>query len=191
MSYLEMFAALLGVVSVWFTAKQNILCWPIGLVMVGIYAYIFYDAKLYSDMLLQAYFFIMQIVGWIAWTRKNKDENIIQVTQLTLVQKLFWTILIIIIGLILGKIMATKTYASFPYIDAMLTSMSFVAQWLMTIKKIENWIIWIFADICYVFLYYYKELYPTSILYIIFLVIAILGHIEWRKNLNSHRILPQ
>ncbi len=186
MSNLEIFAAILGVISVWLTGKQNLWCWPIGLVMVGIYTYIFFDAKLYSDMLLQLYFFVMQIVGWIAWTSKNNEKlAFIKVSQLNSNQLIKWIVVIIFGGLILGKLMKSYTDASYPYPDALLAMMSIIAQWLMTIKKIENWILWIVADICYVFLYYYKQLYPTSILYIVFLMIAIVAYFDWEKSMKT------
>jgi nicotinamide mononucleotide transporter len=186
LSTLEIFAAILGAISVWLTGKQNILCWPIGIVMVSIYAYIFYGTKLYSDMLLQVYFFVMQIVGWIAWTRKKTpDSATIKVSQLNSNQRIIWISIILILGLLLGKIMAMKTDATFPYFDAMLAVMSIVAQWLMTIKKIENWILWIVADLCYIFLYFYKQLYPTSILYFVFLGIAIIAFLEWRRSMQN------
>lgn len=184
MSYIELIAAALGLVSVWLTVKQNIWCFPVGIVMVILYAGVFYEAKLYSDMILQILYVILQVYGWYQWS-KGKTDNSIAVSWLSNAQR-FGCLAVGIVGsAVLGTFMYQQTDAAFPYIDASTTAMSLVAQGLMTYKKIENWILWITADIIYVFVYWERNLPVTAILYALFLIMASIGLYEWLKERNS------
>ncbi len=182
MDVFEICAAALGIISVYLLTKQNWLCWPTGIVMVVMYIFIFYGARLYSDMLLQVFFALMQMYGWYAWTNRSQSVNKLQVTFLSNRQRSYWVGVIIFIALLLGYLMKRFTNADLPYLDAATTSISLVAQWWMTRKYIENWLLWIIADVVYVAMYAYKELYATSLLYAVFLVLAILGWYEWKKS---------
>ena len=131
-------------------------------------------------MLLQIFFAIMQAYGWYYWTKGKSGTEKIQVSYLTKKEIIFWCICLLLFSLFLGVIMKKFTNADLPYLDATTTAMSVIAQWLMTKKKIENWILWIIADVVYVFMYFYKQLYPTALLYLIFLALAAIGYTEWK-----------
>jgi nicotinamide mononucleotide transporter len=188
MSLIELIAAALGLVSVWLTVRQNIWCFPIGIVMVTLYAYVFYDAKLYSDMLLQIIYVVLQVWGWYQWKKGDEQQNL-PITWLNNGQRLLALATVLLATAALGTFMFRQTDAAFPYIDASLTATSLVAQGLMTYKKIENWVLWIIADIVYVFVYWQRDLPITAVLYAIFLVMASVGLYEWIRERRRITVL--
>ncbi|MCP1506402.1 nicotinamide mononucleotide transporter [Pseudomonas marginalis] len=183
MSGLELFAAALGVIAVWLTVKQNPWCWPIGLVMVLLYTWVFYDVKLYSDMLLQVVYAALQVYGWWQWTRRAGDiKPGRQVTSLGW-PAIMTSLAIGAVGsLLLGAAMAHWTDAAQPWLDAALTGFSLVAQMWMAQKRVQCWPLWIAVDVIFVGLFLYKGLYLTAALYALFTLIAVQGWREWRAD---------
>ncbi|NUT78539.1 nicotinamide mononucleotide transporter [Pseudomonas sp. C1C7] len=180
MSGLELFAATLGVIAVWLTVKQNPWCWPIGLVMVLIYSWIFFEVKLYSDMLLQVIYAALQIYGWWQWTRAGEARHGREVSRLE-GSSVFYGLLVGAIGsLLLGAAMAHWTDAAQPWLDAALTGFSLVAQVWMAQKRVQCWPLWITVDVIFVGLFIYKDLYLTAALYGLFLLLAVQGWHTWR-----------
>ncbi len=180
----EVLAVLLGMVSVWLVTRRSIWAFPIGIVMVLLYVGIFYDAKLYSDMLLQVFFAVMQMIGWWQWAHGQKDAHQkIEVRSLSLRQILLTVMLIGIGTLALGRMMQRYTDADVPYPDALTTSISVLAQWWLNQRYLQNWILWIVADVLYLGLYWYKGLFLTALLYLIFLALAIQGYRAWKRAL--------
>ena len=182
MSGLELFAAALGVIAVWLTVKQNPWCWPIGLVMVLLYTWVFYDVKLYSDMLLQVVYAGLQIYGWRQWTRVGATQTGRQVSSLGALPIVGGLAVGAIGSLLLGAAMAHWTDAAQPWLDAALTGFSLVAQWWMAQKRVQCWPLWIALDVIFVGLFIYKGLYLTAGLYAVFTVIAVQGWREWRAD---------
>lgn len=182
--WLELVASLLGVVSVWLVVRRNIWAFPIGIVMVALYTVVFYEARFYSDMLLQVAYIFLQAQGWYEWSRGDRAaDDKIAVRRLSLNQ---WAITVAALALgtaLLGCLMSRLTDAALPWVDAFTTALSLAAQWWMNKKYLENWAIWIFVDVIYLFQYSYKQLYLTTGLYAVFLVLAVLGHFEWKKKL--------
>lgn len=186
-SILELSAMLTGIVAVWLTVKQNIFCFPIGIINVILYAYLFYSpgVRLYADSGLQIIYIILLIIGWWNWSKKgNAKENTVFLTPRKTGISL--TALVVIFSVLLGYILQKYTDASFPWFDAALTSLSLAAQWMIAKRYIENWILWIIADILYVPLYFIKGLPLTTLLYILFLFLAIKGYAEWLKIRRLH-----
>ena len=182
MSGLELFAAALGVIAVWLTVKQNPWCWPIGLVMVLLYSWIFFEVKLYSDMLLQVVYAALQLYGWWQWTRAGAQHQGRQVTALTARQVVTGLAIGAVGSLALGAAMAHWTDAAQPWLDATLTGFSLVAQMWMAQKRVQCWPLWIAVDVIFVGLFLYKGLYLTAALYALFTVIAVQGWREWRAD---------
>jgi len=182
MSGLELFAATLGVIAVWLTVKQNPWCWPIGLVMVLLYSWIFFEVKLYSDMLLQVVYAGLQLYGWIQWTRGGETRNGRQVTRLGNSSVLRDLALGAVGSLLLGAAMAHWTDAAQPWLDAALTGFSLVAQWWMAQKRVQCWPLWIAVDVIFVALFLYKGLYLTAALYAVFTLLAVHGLRQWRAD---------
>lgn len=182
MSGLELFAAALGVIAVWLTVKQNPWCWPIGLVMVLLYSWIFFEVKLYSDMLLQLVYALLQLYGWWQWTRPERVEDARQVSYLHATPMLAGLAVGLLASVALGAAMATWTDAAQPWLDAALTGFSLVAQVWMAQKRVQCWPLWAVLDVIFVGLFLYKGLYLTAALYALFTLIALRGWQQWRRD---------
>jgi nicotinamide mononucleotide transporter len=183
-STIEIVAALFGVVGVYLNVRQNVWNWPIGIVGVALYVVVFFRERLYADMGLQVVYIVLALYGWYQWLHGGPGGSTLTVTRVT-TRKLLGAVLIGIAGAwAIGHILARFTNASLPYLDASLTSASLVAQWMATRKLLENWILWIIADVIYIGMFIYKDLYPTAALYAVFTVLAVLGYVEWRRSLQ-------
>lgn len=184
MSSYEIIGTILGLVSVWLTVRQNIWCWPTGLLMVALYAVVFFQAKLYADAGLQVVYFVLQIYGWYEWLRGGKMRGKLNVTRIRLRLGVALAVTAVTATALMGHLLATKTDAALPYWDSTATVLSLIAQWMLARKIIENWLVWITVDLLSIGIYAAKALYPTMALYAAFLALAALGWIEWRKSLN-------
>lgn len=176
---LEIFGAIFGFLAVYFTIKENIWCWYFGLIQVTVFCFVFYTAKLYSDMILHVIYIFLQIYGWYNWKYGGNNQSTLHITLAK--NKWLWTSLTIILSFFLGYIMETKTDASYPYPDAFITIASLAAQYLLIKKVLASWLFWIVVDVVAITVYFYKGLYFTTILYLLFLVMAIIGYLEWKK----------
>jgi len=178
---LEWIGAVTGIYCVYLAAKQNIWNWPVAIISVIAYTIVFYKSMLYGDAGLQIYFLGTSVYGWYFWIKK-KENNEKPVTSLSAKEYILVVIATLILSLLLGLFLKNFTPTNVPYIDGFCTAVSFIAQILMTRKILQNWALWIFVDICYVPLYIYKNLYVTAVLYIILLVLAWLGHVDWQRE---------
>lgn len=186
---LEGFAVIFTLACVALTVVRNVWCWPLGIIGVSAYFFLFYENKLYSDMGLQVVFFVQSVYGWYFWVT-GKKEDIDKVPIRTLNPQERWLTLGIIILMIAGFGLFTDTFTDtdVPYIDAMVASISLVANMLLARKVLDNWALWIFADTFYVGLFIYKELYLTAGLYVIFFFMATAGLISWRKEWKAQKV---
>ena len=180
-SLLEVIGVITGLLCVYLAARNNIWNWPIAIISVGIYIVIFFDTRLFADMGLQVYFMAMNIYGWYYWAKKPADEGKIPVSRVTKREIVYSIIAVIVFTIILGTGLK-YTPASYPYIDSFCTACSLVAQVFLARKVLENWLIWIFVDIVYVGVYIFKGLELTAVMYAIYVGIALLGYIDWKKD---------
>jgi nicotinamide mononucleotide transporter len=189
MSGLEIVAVILSALAVWLTARRHLWCWPIGLVSVLLYARIFLVAKLYSDLLLQLIFAVMQLYGWWQWKRgaPGQDSQHIQPQRLPKQGLLIGLLAGVAGSVMLGYVMASFTDAHIPWLDSALTSFSLVAQFWMARKYVANWWLWIAVDIIYVGVYIYKDLNLTAGLYAAFIVLAVIGLRNWQRQLVGNQ----
>jgi len=185
MTGIEIVAVVAGVLCVWLTVRQNIWCWPVGLIQVGLYIFIFYEVKLYSDMLLHAIYVVLGVYGWFHWARGGTDRKKLPVTRLNRTAIPVWLAMTLIASASWGFFMSRYTDAALPYGDAFTTVASLVAQWLMVRKRLESWIVWITVDVVAIGIYAYKDLWLTSLLYLMFLGLAIAGFIAWRWSFRE------
>jgi nicotinamide mononucleotide transporter len=190
---LELLATVLLIANVYLLAKQKLLNYWFGLAGVLIYGYLFLQFQLYSDMMLQWLFYApLQIVGYVMWKYGRTLGEVasagldsMKIVALGTTSRLSIIAAIITSAAILGFVMATNTDASFPYIDALTTTMSVAASILLLKKIWENWIIWIAMDLIAIPLYYTKEMYVTSGLYVIFLGLATYGAVTWYREMRA------
>ncbi len=185
MSPIEIAAVTFGFLCVFLTVKENIWCWPTGLVQVFLYIFIFYDAKLYSDVILHIIYVFMQIYGWYFWLRGGERHQQAKISTLSHSWFSFYLAVSAIATLALGHLMATRTDAALPWGDAFTTIFSLSAQWLLSRKKLESWHFWISVDCVAIVIYFAKGLYLTSGLYIAFLIMAIAGLYRWKNTLAN------
>lgn len=185
MTLIEAIAVLFGIICVWLTIRQNIWCWPTGLIQVLLFIYIFYSVKLYSDLILHVIYVGLQFYGWHQWLRGGRDHGKLSVTHMSYSSLSLWCIIVAVGTLIWGYLMARNTDAALPYPDAFTTVASLTAQWLMAKKRLQSWLFWIAVDVIAIGVYFYKELYLTTGLYAVFLIMATLGFFAWRKDLTT------
>lgn len=183
MSWLEWVAAGLGVINVALVVRRSVWNYPFGLVMVALYFFVFYEARLYSDALLQIFFFVVQVYGWVNWVKARGPAGEVPVGRLTSRARIFWIAGTAVASLAWGLGMARYTDAAAPIVDAFIAGTSISAQILMARRMIENWAAWILVDTVAVALYFSRHLYPTSALYLLFLLLSVAGLIGWRRAL--------
>ncbi|WP_346857634.1 nicotinamide riboside transporter PnuC [uncultured Draconibacterium sp.] len=186
---IELLGAILGIVYIVFSIRQNILTWPTGLVTSAIYVAVFFNARLYADMGLQVYYVAISIYGWYFWIKGKKPQNTTQVPVKN-TPGLLWiklTFVSVVLYTILLYILLNWTNSDVPYMDSLTTALSIVATWMLAKKYIEHWLLWIFIDAFSAGLYIYKGLWPTVVLFIIYTIMAVLGYIEWKKDLQYIR----
>jgi nicotinamide mononucleotide transporter len=186
---LQWIAAIIGAISVYLSARENIWSWPTAIVNVSLSAFIFYQTGLYSDMGLQVVFLALSIYGWYQWLHGGERRTRLHVSRASGRVWIVVTLVGVAGWLALGRITSTLPGVSLPYLDAGLASLSLVAQWMMTRKILENWVLWIIADMVYVPMYVFKDLYPTAGLYAVFLVLAVLGYAQWRRSYARDRMV--
>jgi len=183
MTWQEIVAVIFGLLSVWYAKKENILVFPTGIISVLLYVYICYNWKLYADMGVNFYYFIMSVYGWIVWSTKTDGTAVTPIAKNTSRENVISVSLFIVFFIIMAYILSSYTDSDVPYWDSLTTGIFLVGMWLMAKKKIENWIAWIIGDLISIPLYAYKGLYLTSFQFVVFLGIAIAGYIEWRKRI--------
>ena len=183
--FLEIFAVGMNIISVVYAKQNNILVYPTGLIGTGIFVYILFNFSLLGDMIINGYFFIMSIYGWYYWSRKKDEVFINNVSRLEKKEykQLIFLALVSLLFIYFVYVQFDKWNSWTAYVDNITTAIFFVAMWLMAKRKIESWIFWIIGDLITVPLYFYKGLTISSLQYIIFTVLAILGYISWKKIL--------
>jgi len=186
--WIEIIAATLGIIAIYFQIKVKPFYWVISLVVSSMYIIVYFSAKLYADMSMQFYYVGMSIYGLYVWLSGNysSDKKIIHISKIKDLKS--WLLIALISALsffIIGYILKNFTDSNVPWWDSFTTSLSFVATWMLARKKIENWLIWIVVDATSVALYIYKQLYPTTILFIILTLLAIVGYFQWKRELRT------
>lgn len=181
MFWIEPLAALLGVLSVWLMTKQKPLAWPVGLLMVLLYVLVFYEARLYSEMLLQLIYALLQGYGWWRWLRGGLAQKPLAVSVLPAGR--LWRDLSVglLITLVLGALMSRYTDANLPWLDAALTGFSLVGQYWMANKRLQCWPLWLVLDLVYVGMFLAVGLQLTAALYLVFTGLAAYGWWQWSR----------
>ena len=184
-TWLEYVAVLFGILSVWYARKENTLVYPTGIVNVLIFVYLCYDAGIYANMGINIFYFFMSVYGWYSWTRRDAHEQVLAISRCNLSYGAVMVALLLILFVLLRFVLMRFTDSTVPGVDAFTTSIYVVGMWLMARKKVVNWIAWIIGDVIAIPLYAIQGLIFSSLQFLIFLIIAILGYIEWRRKLLS------
>ncbi|MGB6725899.1 MAG: nicotinamide riboside transporter PnuC [Terracidiphilus sp.] len=176
-------ATLLGI---WLTTKRLLICWPVTLLADFLYLVVFYQARLFSDALLQIFFVAFTLYGWWHWWRGVREEGEVRVAPLGLRSALTAIAAGAVGAMLLSRLMLflgaqMSVTIALPHLDATLASYSLVASWWQARKQIANWWLWIVVDLVYVGEYIYKDLWPTALLYLVLVGLAVLGWWDWRR----------
>ena len=182
-NYIEFCAALFSIIGVWLTTKQIIWCWPVALAGLLLYAYIFFYSQIYLQAILQIFYIAMTLYGWYNWIHGGENSSELKISRLKGKESLIYFITWLIFSLIFGYLFNRYTQDPLPWLDSLTSVCGIITTYLMAKKILENWIIWIVNDIIVVGICFYQKLYISSVLYIIFIILAIYGFIEWRKEL--------
>jgi len=187
-TFLEWIAVTTGIMSVWFSLRENILVYPAGIISVLIYVYFGFTYKLYADMGVNFYYFLMSVYGWYNWTNTH-DENREQIPVTLNSPKENLQSILLLLGSFLVLLGTLKffTDSDVPFWDAATTAFAILGMWLMAKKKLESWIAWIITDLVSIPLYYYKELTLTSFQFLIFTFLAFGGYVAWKKSYQKEQ----
>jgi len=180
-STLEWVAVVTGFICIYLAAKESIWNWPISIISVISYGFLFFREAMYGDMTLQIYFLFTAFYGWYFWIKKRTADQK-PISKLETKNWLLVIIFVLVLSIFLGWFMASFTNSTVPYADGFCTSVSFVAQFLLTRKILENWLLWVFVNICYVPLFIYKNLNLSALLYVVLIIIAFKGYLDWKKT---------
>lgn len=181
MELIEIIGVVVGLIYLYLEYKANKLLWPVGVLMPIIYIWIFYKSGFYADMGINIYYFFASIYGWIIWSKKSTEKNPSFISPTPL--KLYFPIISIflIIFAVIVYILINYTDSTVPYGDGFTTALSIIAMWMLAQKYIEQWLLWFVVNLVSCFLYFWKGLYITGALFIIYSIISMLGYFKWKK----------
>lgn len=186
-AWLEYIAVFAGIISVWFSRKENILVYPVGLINTIIYVWLSIKGQLFGEASVNFYYTIMSIYGWLLWTKKDKaNQPVVHITfsnrKWLTYQLLFFAVFYISIFFSLTYLKKDFAPGAIPWADALASATAFTGMWLMTKKKVESWYWWIATNIASIPLYFVKQYVFTSVYYFVLLAMAIFGLVEWKNR---------
>lgn len=184
---LEAIVFITGILSVWYAKKENILVYPTGLVATVITVYLFYIDGLLGDMMMNFYWSAMSIYGWWNWSRTKNHKKVVQISRTTRKEKFIGFSLFLgtmAVNYAVYKVFGYEVEPS-NYVDIFTSGIFFTAMWYMALKKLENWTLWILADLITIPLYAYRGWGMLSLQYVIFTVLAIQAYFAWKKSLDK------
>ena len=197
---IEIFGAITGIIYVFLEIRQNIFLWPLGIITSGVYMYVFRDNGFYAGMLLQSYYLIISVYGWYAWSKGKKHNQAAEaqeiidpadkdpggelpVKRINLRTAVNSFLTALALWMFLWFVLDRWTDSPMPLWDGLITSLSVVATWMLTRKILEQWHVWIIANFIAVIVYLVAAMYPTAVLFGVYLIMAVAGLREWRKKL--------
>ena len=204
--YVEVIGVFFGLISVIFSKNRNIWVYPTGIINTVLFVYLLWEGRLFGDMLINAYYTIMSIYGWILWAKNSKDAIHVEISQMNSYDTKIMVVLSLLSWSFVMGVYYFKPYINnhfswegielgfyhfvwTDWVDATTTAIFLVGMWLMARRKIENWIFWIIGNLISIPLYMYKNLILTALQYLVFTIIAILAYQEWKKNLYKPQAL--
>ena len=190
LSYFQIFGILLALTTIWLDTRENILARPLSLIGTVMSLFVYYPTKLYAKCFLNVIYIFLSIYGWYQWLYGGKDKTPLQVSKITP-----YTFLCLLLGssaiaMVMGNILHVFFSANFPYWDSLHTMLALLAQWMLTRKKLESWVVWILADVLYTVVCYYKGLYLFSALHVFYIFLAVYGYCSWHTSYLSQAAMP-
>jgi nicotinamide mononucleotide transporter len=183
-NYTELLGAVLGLAYILLSVNQNIWTWPTGLATSILYSFVFFHSQFYAGMSLQFYYVVISLYGWYFWLKGRRPDQSkeLPVSRITSRQFIWSSIIFLVCFALLYIILSGYTDSPVPVMDAFTTSLSIVATWMLARKILENWLIWVVADVASVGLYIYKGLWPTTGLFLVYTGMAVYGYYHWKRS---------
>lgn len=189
-NYIELIAAIAGVMYIVLSVKQNPWLWLFGIITSVTYIYVYFVSKFYADMSLQFYYLFVSVYGWIIWvngSNPNKKEEL-KITKTNLKTGLILFFITVIIFAMYAFVLK-RTDSTVPYGDSFTTALSITGTWMLARKKFEHWYVWMIVNPVAIGLYVYKGLYITALLFVVYFAFSIIGYLQWKKDYSKNRIL--
>ncbi len=187
-NWIELMGAFTGFICVYLIVKENIWSFPLAIVTCAFYVVFFYKTKFYADMCLNILFIILGLMGWYQWLYGGENKTELKITHISISE----LSVLVFFGLGFTAVayyyFVNYTDATAPFWDSFNTAFSVAAQYLSNKKKLESWIFWIAVDVIYIPMFLIREKYPTAGLYIIYLILAVVGYLSWRKKVVEKNI---
>ena len=184
----EIVGVITGVLGVWLTTRQNIWCWPVGIVSVACFVAVFFGAKLYGAMVLQGVYILLLAYGWHAWSRGGAGHEALKVTRVRPGLAAALAAVGAVASAAGGLWLGARTDEALPWLDGFTTSFSLVAQWMQARKLLENWLVWVVVDLAYVGMSLSQGLTLTAGLYAVYIGLAALGYRDWRRSMAAEAL---
>lgn len=187
-NYVEVLGVITSLVYLYFSVRQIIWLWPFGIISSALFILIFFNSKFYADMGLQVYYLGVSIYGWVYWSRGGVDreeKSTLPVRRISRHLSLVLSVAALMIMLGLVYVLKSFTDSDVPWGDGFTTAGSIVATWMLARKVLEHWLVWIVVDSVAAGLYFYKGLYPSFMLYLIFTIIAVVGYVQWKRSMSE------
>jgi len=200
---IEVFGVITGIIYVFLEIRQNIWLWPVGIATSAVYVYVFFSSKFYADMSLQVYYLVVSFAGWYWWVKgtgykahgsgESKEDEAgeadrdggLRVTRLKLRTGIILSAVFVVLYLLMWLLLSGLTDSPVPGWDSLITSLSVIATWMLARKIFEHWYLWVVVNLVSVIIFSTRELYPTVILYLVYLTMSFTGLRTWRKSLSS------
>ena len=207
MSYIEFFGVAISGLATWLVARNNVWTWPIAVVSVILFFFLFYQVQLYPDMFLQVFFLVTYLLGWWRWTHPKQEETVsaqtstqqaLRITRMTTRELMIWLLVSAVTTVLLGTFASNlhtlfpvlfSKPSAFPYLDSFTTVMSIAGTFLMIEKRIECWYVWLGIDAISTYMYFVKDVKLLGIEYFIFCFIAALGVWNWTREYRGYGVV--
>ncbi len=185
-NWIELLGSVLSIIYLYLSIKQKASLWIFGFLCSALYVVVFFQSRFYADMSLQFYYLGVSVFGWISW-KAGKPENRkeLPVKRTTPLSGAIILIIALVLYFLYYFILSEYTDSPLPKADSFTTALSIVATWMLARKMIEHWWLWIIVDSVSAGLYFYRALYPTAILFVIYTIMAIIGYLQWKKSLSK------
>jgi nicotinamide mononucleotide transporter len=182
--WIEFIGTITGVLSVWLLARQNWLGWPLGLIYIVLSMVLFFSMRLYGEFLAHVVFLVLSVYGWHQWRAGESGASPLAPQFASTRERLWYGLFMLGAWALCGFLFARLTDNVLPYVDSLIMTMSFVGMWLSAIKKIENWILWLFVNAISIGVYFHQSLYVYALLYVLFFALAVLGFSSWKRSIK-------
>jgi nicotinamide mononucleotide transporter len=191
-SWVENLAVLTGIIYIFLSVKQRVSCWFFGIASSVLYFFVFFQSQIYADMLLQVYYVLVGIYGWIHWAGVDASKSMISlpITRVSKRNRLYLLLITCFMMVGIAQFLIYFTDSPVPWLDALTTSLSITATWMLARKVLEHWIIWVIVDLIYIGLFYYRGLFPSILLFLVYTALAVVGYFEWIKQWKKDQHSP-